>query len=74
MEDLAQVRLTPLMQLSSGRPEVANAFNGGRVWVNRSDLWSTNVQDLEDEIRHNLIPCWPGGVQCEKSFGLDGKS
>ena len=35
-------------------------------------LGDTYYAGFEDEIRHNLIACWPGGVQYGKSFTLNG--
>jgi Calcineurin-like phosphoesterase len=35
-------------------------------------LGDTYYAGFEDEISHNLIACWPGGVQYEKSFALNG--
>lgn len=44
MEALELVRLTPLMQLSSGRSEIGIALIDGPVSMDRPDLWSTNVE------------------------------
>jgi hypothetical protein len=35
-------------------------------------LGDTYYAGFEDELRHNLIACWPGGVQYRKSFVLNG--
>jgi len=35
-------------------------------------LGDTYYAGFEDEIRHNLIACWPGGVQPHKSFAMNG--
>jgi subtilisin family serine protease len=50
MEALELVRLTPLMQLSSGRPEITVALIDGPVWMDRADLWSANVQHLGNHL------------------------
>jgi hypothetical protein len=35
-------------------------------------LGDTYYAGFEDEISHNLIACWPGGVQYGKAFALNG--
>jgi Calcineurin-like phosphoesterase len=35
-------------------------------------LGDTYYAGFEDEIRHNLVSCWPGGVQIGRSFTLNG--
>jgi calcineurin-like phosphoesterase family protein len=35
-------------------------------------LGDTYYAGFGDEIRHNLISCWPGGVQYQKSFAMNG--
>ena len=35
-------------------------------------LGDTYYAGFGDEIRHNLLACWPGGVQYGKSFALNG--
>ena len=35
-------------------------------------LGDTYYAGFEDEIRHNLIACWPGGIRAGKSFALNG--
>src|SRR5215469_5534659 len=46
MEALEMVGLTPLMRLSSGRPEIAIALIDGPLAMNGAGLWSTNVERL----------------------------
>jgi subtilisin family serine protease len=50
MNALELVRLTPLMQLSSGRPEIAIALIDGPVALDQSDRWGANVQQLGSSI------------------------
>lgn len=40
------VKLTPLMERTSGRPEIVVALIDGPVLMDRPDLWSSNVQEL----------------------------
>jgi subtilisin family serine protease len=44
MNALELVRLTPLMQLSSGRREIAIALIDGPARMDRAELWSANVE------------------------------
>jgi len=50
MTALELVKLTPLMEHTSGRPEIVIALIDGPVLMDRPDLWSSNVQHL----RRNL--------------------
>jgi subtilisin family serine protease len=65
MEALKLVRLSPLMRLSSGRPEIAVALIDGPVSMDRADLWSGNVQYLGNHLpatctRPNSTACTHG--------------
>jgi subtilisin family serine protease len=46
MNALELVKLTPLMERTSGRPEIVIALIDGPVLMDSSDLWSSNVRHL----------------------------
>jgi subtilisin family serine protease len=65
MDALELVRLTPLMELSSGRPEIAVGLIDGPVWMDRSGLWSAKVERLGADLpatctRPNSSACTHG--------------
>lgn len=59
---LELVRLTPLMRLSGGRREVAIALIDGPVWMGRAELWSANVEVLDQTLRRSG-DSFPGRIQ-----------
>ena len=62
MGALELVRLTPLMQLSSGRSEIRIALIDGPVLMDRSDLWSANVERVGGNLPATCTQ--PGSTAC----------
>src|SRR6516225_8598026 len=62
MDALELVRLTPLMQLSSGRPEIGIALIDGPVSMDRPDLWSANVERVGSNL--SAICTQPSSTAC----------